>query len=359
MDQKGGYDLKKTMKKNGSRVIAVLMAALMLTVPLAAFAAQNNADINANVATYEAVNNIVAGQVDNVYGTIKGSISNYAAQLVYDTIGNKTAIKNLAKPLVEDAIKKELKNYNISHAELDKLIDQSVEKIIDNAFIDKVLDNEFVQAVLARTVRYATSDIIDRLHIDADRDQQVSSITNHIWNANLVSVGTATTKVKSDLPVVAAAGAVANSSYYNFSVVSWNKLFSIKTTPKEINVTGWNSTNIGVYITGTVGLNTASKYNSYTSALKSMDYQEIIISAAKRAIKDEIKERLNAMYMQGKTKVLTCLNGKLASIGVSVTLNPNDSFKKIASDIEAALRAKAIADAQAKYEDLLSKLLKC
>lgn len=341
-------------------IVAVLLAVVILLMPMAGFAAQNNNDVDASVATYSALDDIVGAQVDSVYGTIKGSVSDYAGQLVYDVIGNKENIKAMAKPLVSGAIKGELQKNNISNADLDSLIDRTVEQIVDNIYVDQILDNEFVQAVLARTARYATADIVERLHIDADKEQITANVISHIWNAGKVTVGTASTKVKSDLPVVAAAGQVINTSYYNFNVVDWNTqkvLFTtVKTTPKEINVTGWNRGNITTYISGTVGLNTASKYNEYASALSRMDYTSIILSAAQRAVKDEIKERILALYQNAKTEVVACLETKLANIGVDAVLNPADSFEKIAQDIESAVRAKATQDIYATFDYLWGRL---
>jgi hypothetical protein len=66
--------------------------------------------------------------------------------------------------------------------------------------------------------------------------------------------------------------------------------------------------------------------------------------------------------LKGKTSVLTCLEGKLSQVGVNITLDPNESFRQIADNIEAALRAKAeqdVQNAKAELENMFRRLLTC
>jgi hypothetical protein len=355
-----GQDSGKKLRKRGAwqrKITAVLLAVFLVATPTLAYAAQSNSDIDSNIATRAALDSVVATQVDGVYGSIEGSISSYASDLVMGLVGNRDAIKALAKPILAETIKAQLDQANLSSDRVDELIDSSVDKVVDNQFVDKVLDNEFTQAVISRTVKYAAADIVAQLGIAADRDKVVASISDHIWNAGLKSVGTASTKVKSDLSIVAAAGGVVNTSYYDFSVVSWNSIFGIKTTPKEIKVSGWNTSNIKTYITGTVGLSSASKYNEYTQVLRNMDYKTVIWNAAKKALKDEIMYRLDKLYQDTKIKVLDCVEDKLAKVGVVVTINPADDFKKIAKDVEAAVKTKALQDTKLTLDALWKRLL--
>ncbi|MDR0500209.1 MAG: hypothetical protein LBG97_03045 [Coriobacteriales bacterium] len=348
--------VRRWRQRLGIAMVA-LLAALVTVTPVLAYAAQSNSVIDQSVATRVALDEVVANKVDGVYSQIQNGLSDYAGKLVTDLIGNRDSIKSALKPILSDAIKAELDKANISDPKVDELIEKSVDKIIDNKYVDMILDHEFTQAVIARTCRYATADIIAQLNISADRDTIVANASDHIWNASLKSVGTASTKVKSDLPVITAAGVVTNTSYYNFSVVSWNTLFGIKTTAKEINVSGWNSSNINTYITATVGLNAAGKYNEYKTKLSNMDYKTIILEAAKRAIYDEVVFRLETLYQNVKTCVVTNVQEELAELGINVALNPTDSLEKLAKDIKAAVEAKAIQDTHTALDSLWQYLL--
>jgi hypothetical protein len=88
-----------------------------------------------------------------------------------------------------------------------------------------------------------------------------------------------------------------------------------------------------------------------------MDYKTIIWNAAKKALKDEIMYRIDKLYQDTKIKVLDCVEDKLAKVGVAVTINPADDFKKIAKDVEAAVKAKAIQDTKLTLDALWQRLL--
>ena len=328
-------------KRTGSAAIGFILALVMLAMPFTAFAAQTNDEIDGRIATKDALHQIVNTQVDGVYSAVKSSVETYINKSVSDILGNKAAIKAFAQPLVSEAIKNGLKTgYAIDNPELNKAIDGTVTLLLNSATADRILDNQCVQAVIARTSGYVAAEVAKRLNIDADKARLAAEASDHLWNAPRSPVGTATTLVKADIPVYATLGAVFNTSYYNFDVLSWNTqviLFvPVNTTPREIQITGWNQGNILTYIASTLGADASAKTDAYLQAIGAMNYREIVSVQMKKAVRDEINARVSAYILEAKTKICTELEKSLAGQGIRVTLNPADSFEKIGQDINTA-----------------------
>ncbi|MDR1119245.1 MAG: hypothetical protein LBL01_08140 [Bifidobacteriaceae bacterium] len=330
-------------KRHILTAVAVAVTGSLIATP--AVAAQTPQEIDQSVATYEQLADLVAAEVAQAYSGVTGTIEDLVASTVKNTIGNPQAIKDLATPLIKAAVKGALAQY-IQDERIDALVDQAVDSVAESQLLNAVLTNEFVKAVTDRTVDYAVADIVAALAIDADQAATTESLTAKVWNAPLVSVGTAPTKVKSDLGSPAyALGVGLNTSYYAYNVTAWNQrrvvIVNVNDTPKEIQVTGWNTGNIRVLASGTALVNAGSKADSVATTLANLDYVSILIDAGSRALRDEIQLRVQQALQAVKAQLVTALQDGLAGIGVAVVLDPAASWPQIGQQIAQALRDTA------------------
>jgi hypothetical protein len=330
--------------------IAAFLAVSLAAPP--AMAAQTPEEIDQTVATYDQLVEIVEAEVVQAYSGLSGTVADLVAGTVRATIGNADAIKALAVPLIKSALKGVIAQY-LQNERIDALVDSAVDAVADSEVITTVLTHEFTQAVIARTVEYAVKDIIDSLGLEADQEGVAESLTNQVWTAPLVSVGTAPTKVKSNLgSPIYVLGVGLNTSYYSYNVTAWNRSGFLNSNPKEIQVTGWNAGNIRVLASGTAILSAASKIDSVTETLANLDYVSILMDAGYRALRDEITERIEAALLQVKTIVLGSLQEGLAGIGVAVVLDPAASWTTIATVIAQGMASVA----QDELNNALSRL---
>ncbi|MDR1237861.1 MAG: hypothetical protein LBK28_06450, partial [Propionibacteriaceae bacterium] len=306
-------------------------------------AAQTNDEIDTSVATYDQLVDIVSSRVADAYASVISTVEGTVASTLQSTIGSPDAIIDLAAPLIKAAIKGAIAQY-IQDERLDAIVDAAVDGVAESELIDRILTNEFVQAVIARTIDYAVADIVASLGLDADQAATVANLISQVWNAPRVSVGTAETKVKSDLgSPLYALGVGLNTSYYNYNINSWNQrrvvIVNVNDTPKDITVTGWNTGNIGTLATATATINATGKGLSAAEVLANLDYVEVIKNAALRALKDEIQLRIEAAILAAKTALLNSLQTQLGNIGIVVVLNPADSWTVVKDKIETAILA--------------------
>ncbi|MDR1237417.1 MAG: hypothetical protein LBK28_04160 [Propionibacteriaceae bacterium] len=179
--------------KKSLYIPAVAFAVTASLVATPAVAAQTPEQIDQTVATRAQLTEIVSAQVAQVYATLTAPIHELVAGTVETAIGNPDAIIALSKPLIKAKIKSTLAQY-IQDPRLDSLVDQAVDSVAESELLSYVLNNsEFVDAVLDRTVDYAVAGVFDSVGLTADREATVASVVAKVWNAPLVSVGTAPT----------------------------------------------------------------------------------------------------------------------------------------------------------------------
>ncbi|MDR1387526.1 MAG: hypothetical protein LBJ44_08085 [Propionibacteriaceae bacterium] len=322
-------------------VVVVAVAASLVATP--AFAAQTPEEIDQSVATHSQLVDIVASRVADAYSGVNGTIESVVAETIKATLGNPQAIIELATPLIKSTVKGVIAQY-IQDERLDALVDFTVDSVTQSQFVNTILTNEFMRAVIDRTVDYAVADVIASIGLAADQQATVDSLVDRVWNAPLVSVGTASTRVKSDLGSPRyALGVGVNSSYHNYNVTAWNQrrviFVNVNDTPRDITVTGWNSSNIGVLATSVAVINAGGKADSMAQTLANLDYVSILMDAGWRALRDEITIRVEAAILAAKTALLEHLQGGLAGIGVTVLLDPADSWSDISTQIAQAMAA--------------------
>ncbi|MDR1153054.1 MAG: hypothetical protein LBK72_11405, partial [Bifidobacteriaceae bacterium] len=310
-----------------------------------ALAAQTDQEIDQTVATYDSLVDIVTAEVASAYSGVITTINDLVTGAVNSAIGNPQAVLNLATPLLKASIKGAIGQY-IQDDRIDAVIDAAVERIATSTLMEVVLTNEFVQAVLQRTVRYAVADIVASLGLDADQQATTDSLVSTVWTAPRVTVGTAPTKVKSNLgSPIYTLGLGVNTSYYTYNITAWNQkrvlIANVNDTPKEIQVTGWNNGNIRLLAQGVSVVNAGSKADTVVTTLANLDYFSILLSAGSRALFDEVAERVQAALDSLKPQLLTGLSEGLAGLGINLTLNPADSWIAIGGQIAQTLRDSA------------------
>ncbi|MDR1431753.1 MAG: hypothetical protein LBI99_06505 [Propionibacteriaceae bacterium] len=337
------------MKKRLSVMFIATVLSLSLVAP-PAMAAQTNEEIDTTVASYDQLAEIVSSKVADAYAGVVSTVNSTVAGTLQSTIGSPAAVIDLAAPLIKAAVKGAVAQY-LQDERIDAIVDAAVDGVAESELVNRILTNEFVQAVIARTIDYAVADIVASLGLDADQAATTANLLSQVWNAPRVSVGTAPTKVKSDLgSPIYALGVGVNTSYYSYNVTAWNQrrviFTNVNDTPKEIVVTGWNSGNIGVLATATATVNATGKGLSAAEVLANLDYVEVIKNAALRALQDEIRIRIEAAILAAKTALLNSLQATLGKVGIGVTLDPADSWTIVRDKIAAAILDKTEAELQ-------------
>ncbi|MDR1711286.1 MAG: hypothetical protein LBR58_05455 [Propionibacteriaceae bacterium] len=337
---------------------AALTAALVVGSAVPAHAAQTQAEADAT-ATREALVEIVRPAVDAAYDNVESTMAALVKTSVKSTVGTSASLKTFVKPLLTAAVTGALAQYGIADQRLTDLIDRAFTEALESKLVTKVLDSSFTQAVIDRTVDYAVADIVSQLGLDAEAEQQVAALVEKVFNAPLQSVGTAATKVKGDSKPAYTAGVGVNTSYYAYDINSWNQETSClgikigsrcvgvtvtgNSTPSDITVTGWNTSTIKTLVSATVGVSSLAALATAKDKLAQVDLKAVLLKAVQKAIVDEIKARIDALLLKVKTEIVSALQAELKQIGVTVTLNPADSYQVTFTKILDALKAKGIS----------------
>lgn len=345
-----------------------LLLVLALSIPLTfgaltaapAMAAQSQVDVDA-IATYEKLVPIVQAQVVKAYGTVETTVKSAVTSTVRGMIGDPAAIKKTAAPLIKDMLTAGLSQFNLQGTQIDPIVDSIIDTALDatfdSALLNSIMSNEFVQAVINRTIDNAVADIIAQLDIAGDIATQTTTLSDHIWNAPLRSAGTATTRVKGDIAPVCTLGGCVNGSYHSFNVTAWNTgLLGAKTTPKEIEVTGWNTTAINTYVSGAVGVTTVGNLGVYQAKLAKINYPAVLSKALVKAVQDEVKARIDAYILQGKTALTDLLTSELSKIGVTAQLDPTGSIQSIMQSVVCVLAGKGHTELVTLHNNLIARL---
>ncbi|GHU64640.1 hypothetical protein FACS189418_9160 [Clostridia bacterium] len=137
---------------------------------------------------------------------------------------------------------------------------------------------------------------MNQLGIDQKKEEGIKSIVDQVWNTPFVSVGNAQTKVKSPKKMRSIFGNINNPSYYQFTVTEWNTwnllFFSVKTSPKQIEVTGWNTKRIKPLTMMNTAFQSVMNLEYYQKNLDKLDHKLIIEQAFLKALKEVCQKHL-------------------------------------------------------------------
>ena len=333
-------------------LVLVLVFSLMTT----AFAAQTNEYIENNVATKPQLEAMVSGKVDGVFSSITGTVGSYVNNLVMTTIGVGSTIKDLATPLIRKLIDDQLVNINITNSTVRDFIGNSIETVMSSKLIENLLTSDFTQAVITRTAAYATEEFFVRIGLIEDQANAVAKVVNQVWNAPLRYIDLDSTPLKSDLPIeIALLGAVPNPTYYNFNS-TWNYFLGVPSSLQTVTVTGWNEFNIGLLTDVNSSTSLISNAGHYIDMINEIDYVDIIIDAAMRAIWDEILNQIDMFIQEIKNALVSTMQQGLNAMGYKITLNPRDSYASIIGQITNALTSQTVGNIQGFFTRLISSI---
>lgn len=292
------------MKKVISMLLVVVMALSFATV---AMAAQTQEEIDTKIATKEKLDKIVSDSISSYYDKIADSIADTVEQGADAILNDPEFIKKYVAPAVANIVITKLKDAGIENEELNQLITDTLIKVADKPEVNEIykqfMSNEFVQAVKKRTIKYAIEDIMAQSGITEDKEATIAKISNYIWNAPAVQVAKNQPKLKSHMNSVALTLSLKsgiNPSYYAADVkVSGRFIKNID----SVTVTGWNEPVITKYCQSQAVLLGLANGGDYLENMKTLDYEAIFKDAFKRALKDEVTERVNAIIEKIKAEV--------------------------------------------------------
>jgi len=323
------------MKKRIVSLILVLIMAFSFAAT--ALAAQTNDYIDKNVATEEKLYEIVSGQVKGTFGAIEAEVGKAVTNGVMGIVGSAGQIQAFAAPYLKKLVIDEISKITTNGTILG-IIDKSVDSIVNSKMIETILTSEFSKNVIRRTAEYSTAEIFTRIGLKADQDAAIQEVFNKVWNAPLRNFWLADTKIKSDSilndPLI-------NLSYYDYSITGWNVVI-----PSEITVHGWHEGNISALTalnsTGSLILNSAD----YISELTKVDYMDVIVDCAKRAVWDEIIYQKDLLLQNIKNCLVGTIEKELAKIGVNANLSTSDSYGTIISKMASGIANKTVVTVQ-------------
>ena len=259
----------ETLKKRKS-ICALFLTVMMICtmLPATVFAAEVD-----DVVSKEKLVQIVTEDVDSldfeslgidkVINGVNSAVEENVKEAVKEILTPEN-VKVLLKVTIKAEIKKELEKYNIpEYIDIDKLVDE----IIDSKAVDILLTNKLTQKVIDRTIDYAVNDIMNEVKlptteeiISVSRGKIINKCVEEIYSSDKKEV-----------------------LYYNYKI----EFQGIK--PVRV-CTGWNETSIGAKVK--LDASSVIAEECKVPDLSSIDYNGIIKEAAKRAVKDVVKEEI-------------------------------------------------------------------
>lgn len=259
----------ETLKKRKSICALFLIVMMFCTMlPAQVFAAEVN-DVVSKEKLVEIVTEDVDSLdfeslgidkvIDNVNSTVEENVKKAVKEIL-----TPENVKVLLKVTIKAEINKDLEKYNIpEYIDVDKLVDG----VIDSKGVDVLLTNKLTQKVVDRTIDYAVSDIMNEVKIPtteeviaASREKLINKCVEEVYNSDNKEL-----------------------LYYNYKL----EFQGIK--PVKV-CTGWNETAIGAKVK--LDASSVVAEGCRVPDLSNIDYDSIIREAAKRAVKDVVKEEI-------------------------------------------------------------------
>lgn len=234
------------------------------------------------------IDNIINGINNTVTGTVRG---------VVNGILTTENIKALIKPTIKGLVEVALKDVTLpAGVDINKIIDEVLDNENINGIVDTVLTNQLTQDIIARTVEYAVSDIMDIVGIptvgevvETSKEELSSKVIEDVWNAEWI-------EGEYKVPILGWIIKYQVNPHYTYTV-KYNR------PNLEVVATGWNRYSIGLKIqTDILGILAG---NTQAPDLSSINYEEIVLNAAKRAATDVINERINEVKVTINTHIQT------------------------------------------------------
>lgn len=268
------------------KALAGVLAGVMTVgiLPTTVFATENDPVSKDKLETivYEEVDKLDFSNlgIDNIINGINNTVTDTVTGVVSGLLTTDN-IKSLIKPVVKGLVEQAIKNVNLPEGvDINKVIDSVLDNSTIDSIVDKVLTSQLTQDIIARTVEYAVADIMDIVGIptageivETSKEELNTKVVEDIWNANET---------------------LKKTLYYKYEIKleGWRPVSTL---------VGWNRDSIA----GKVQLDILSILADNTQApdLSSINYEEIVLKAAKRAATDVVNEKVEEIKVQINTAI--------------------------------------------------------
>ena len=360
------------MKKKFLSLLLIFTMVLSLAAPNV-MAAEPNSREALEALVRSAVNSSFVGdatvEADKWLQTQVSNLTKTITEQVANVLTNDS-IKNLAVPQLSSLIRTVFSDMGIVLTEdIELEIENIVNELLNSTVVDSIINSNFIQEVIARTIEYALADIIVQLNIpsvaeitaltEAKKEEQIQKITSDLFAMEPGVLG-----------------------LLNLADTDTKKIGFLQFTT---TVKSWKSGGIKTYVDINLAVDSISSLISSGSSGISLpdpsaiNYEEIVLNAAERAIKDVFTERVNTLKAQIKTFIeakIDELKGKAKNELEALKLEAkralyaelNDLFEcaleihMTLQEVEQELRGKIeniankVDNATDKLEDILAKI---
>lgn len=272
------------------KALAGLLAGVMTIgiLPTTVFADENDPVSKEKLETivYEEVEKLdfsnlgIDKIIDGINSTVTSAVQagvNTAVDVVLTADGVKTMVKPIIIGLVENAIAQS----NIPDSiNITGVVEKILDGVLDSGIVEKVLTSELVNDIIDRTVEYAVADIMDIVGIptageilEEYKEEVAIKTIDGIYNASKTEK-------------------IALYCEYDKTGPWYNPTYTF-TAWKRSGV----NTRLNIELLALVG----KGYE--TPDLSSINYEEIVLNAAKRAATDVINERVEQIKIQINTTI--------------------------------------------------------
>ena len=360
--------------KLSKRLLALLLTVLMTISMLPIYAEgvlqpEATGDVSEpalRVIVTAKINALAEGNFNSGLDAIIQSINNQVTGVVTNSIMalmTNDAIKDMAAPMMESAIQGILNQYGITLPPGTN-IGSFIDDLMGNQMVDQLLNSSLIKDIIARTVQYAVADVMGDVALPtsavviAERRQElIDYYTTKIFaepERPVDPVNPGGPKTKNALPTAGTTVATpnVNVSLYDFTVTAWNKILGRNISVKTIQVNGWHVGNIGTYI----DLYLLDQQFDDVDApnLSSINYEQVMIDALKKAskdvirekiadlkedIKEEIEAKIQAAIDRSDAHMVRKLNLIFEELDLDITITTEDTPEAIKAKIEQALQA--------------------
>lgn len=259
-------------------VLAVVMTVGIL--PTTVFATENDPVSKDKLETivYEEVDKLdfsdlgIDKIIDGINSTVTTTVQS-GVNAAVDTILTADGIKAMVRPIIIGLVENAVSQANIPDSiNIAGVVEKILDGVLDSGIVEKVLTSDLVNDIIDRTVEYAVDDIMNMVKIPTAGDilqsskEEVSKNTiNYIYNASQLEK-------------------ITTYCEYDKTGPWYNPTYTF---------TAWKRS--GVKIRLNIELLALVGKGYETPDLSSINYEEIVANAAKRAVRDVINERIESI----------------------------------------------------------------
>lgn len=290
------------------KIVAIGLAAMMFVgiTPATVFASDDpSSKEKLEIMVNEEVDKINFSNlgIDQIINGINNTITNTVTGTVNSILTTEN-IKAILKPVIKGLVSTALGNVQVPpQIDVEKIIDDA----LNNQIVDKILTSQFTQEVIARTVEYTVSDIMDIVKIptigeviETSKEELALNTVEYIWNAN---------------------DAEKKLAYYEYEIKleGWKPVSVLK---------GWKR--VGIATKLQLDLLKIVGDNAQAPDLSSINYEEVIANAARRAVRDIVNEKITEV----KVTINTAIQNKIVELKAEAEKAIKDAINQSLENIK-------------------------